>query len=268
MSFKIGFTVEKEHKENTIITAPVHDVQPRKSVVDVYFEDREITCTYYNDKFDLKCGDIVYVEGKLEGVCGRIVNVNYSFKIKLSDYKRVISVADTEVAGKFSIAGTHLITTQCTALPYEQAQSWYMPKSIDDDVVYSSSDETFSLSDLGALKIDEKIAHRGHQYYMENRVVYIEIKNTKARAIVVGSKPYEVEFDYKDGNISNLVCNCYCTANCKHEFACLLQLKETLEIINKDYGDKADSDYLAIISKAVFFRYVIDNNIRGNFTLG
>lgn len=56
--------------------------------------------SYYNDAFDLKCGDIVFVEGKLEGLRGRVVDVAYNFKIKLSDYKKVVSVADTKCAGR------------------------------------------------------------------------------------------------------------------------------------------------------------------------
>lgn len=46
---------------------------------------------YYNDSFDLKVGDFVYVEGKLEGYRGQVTEVNYSFKIKPSDYKKVIA---------------------------------------------------------------------------------------------------------------------------------------------------------------------------------
>ena len=77
-----------------------------------------MTLSYYNDLFDLKVGDIVFVEGKLEGLCGRVVDVTYNFKIKLSDYKRVISVADTEVRGEFFFAGSHFITFDPTVLPY------------------------------------------------------------------------------------------------------------------------------------------------------
>ena len=44
---------------------------------------------------------MVYVDGKLEGQRGRVVEVSYTFKIKLSDYKRVIAVVDTNVSGQF-----------------------------------------------------------------------------------------------------------------------------------------------------------------------
>ena len=103
MAFKIGFTAETEHEERKIENVPVQKETPvvKKSVVEVYFPDRNLTCSYYNDMFNLKRGDIVYVEGKLEGLRGRVVDINYNFKIKLSDYKRVIGVADTDVIGEF-----------------------------------------------------------------------------------------------------------------------------------------------------------------------
>ncbi len=61
-----------------------------------------MTLAYYNDRFDLHCGDLVYVDGKLEGKRGRVVDVNYNFRINLADYKRVIGVADTNVSGRFT----------------------------------------------------------------------------------------------------------------------------------------------------------------------
>lgn len=75
MTFKIGFTAE--HPEEKPITAtytvPQAPVVPRKSVVQVYFAGRNLTLAYYNDRFDLKRGDVVYVDGKLEGMRGRPV---------------------------------------------------------------------------------------------------------------------------------------------------------------------------------------------------
>lgn len=67
------------------------------------------------------------------------------------------------------------------------------------------------------------------------------------------TKPCEVEFQYKEGQISNLFCDCPCGCTCKHEVAALLQLREILEIIKATYADMwADSDYLTIAFKPVF----------------
>ena len=108
MSFKIGFSAEPERKQNyPDITAPKeHRAKAKKSVVDVFFPDRHLTCSYYNDMFDLKVGDIVYVDGKLEGLCGRVTNVNYTFKIKLSDVEEFVRTGKEINApvGQFSAA--------------------------------------------------------------------------------------------------------------------------------------------------------------------
>ena len=119
MKFQIGFTAEQQINESENSTTCDHPVNssPRRSVVQVYFPDQNTTLTYYNDQFDLRCGDLVYVEGKLEGVCGRITDVNYNFKIKVSDYKRVISVVNTSVNGQFFMAGSHFVTFDRKALP-------------------------------------------------------------------------------------------------------------------------------------------------------
>ena len=97
---------------------------------------------------------------------------------------------------------------------------------------------------------------------------YVELKDGKGRAIVKGTEPYEVEFNFANGDISGLVCNCYCTGACKHEFAVMLQLKETLDIVADNYKFVDPDDYLAIVNKVVFFENVIDSKTEGTFTMG
>ena len=83
------------------------------------------------------------------------------------------------------------------------------------------------------MNVSAGIAERGHNYYTENRVRYISLDGSKGYAIVEGSTAYEVEFEYRDGTISGLICSCFCSCSCKHEFAAMLQLKEALGRIEK-----------------------------------
>ena len=272
MAFKIGFTTDNnptKAQTTDFSTMPNHFGTPRKSLVEIFFADRHYTLTYYNDQFDLKCGDLVYVDGKLEGLRGRVTAVNYNFKIKVSDYKRVVAVVDTTVKGEFFTAGSHFITFDRDAIPRKQVLSWFKAPCDDEEEVVSSSDDTsFTLKDPSAMKVTSAVASRGHDYYLENKVRYICLDGTKGYAIVEGSKPYEVEFDYRGGEISKLICSCFCINNCKHELAAMLQLSDLLENIEKHYSDEYErSDYFAAIVKGTLFSYAIDGKEKVSFTL-
>ena len=65
-----------------------------------------------------------------------------------------------------------------------------------------------------------------------------------------------VGFTYVDGQIQNLVCDCFCSYTCKHEFAAMLQLKETLQAIKENYPDQM-TGYFAAVSKAAFFNFAV-----------
>ena len=271
MAFKIGFAAEHPENKPAGVTYTAQQVQaaPRKSVVQVYFADRNMTLAYYNDQFDLHRGDMVYVDGKLEGKRGRVTEVNYNFKIKISDYKRVIAVVDTTVSGQFFMAGSHFVTFDREALPISKAVTWFKAPAKEDDEFVSGSDDTaFRLDDLAGMKVSAVIAECGHDYYMENKVRYISIDGTKGYAIVEGSEAYEVEFEYRNGEISGLICSCFCSYNCKHEFAAMLQLKEILELIGKHYEDEYErTGYFAAINKGTLFAFAIDGKDTGSFTL-
>ena len=271
MKGKIGFvktdyeTKDMENQFNAIKT----EVVARKSLVQVYFPDRDRSYAYYNDQFNLKCGDMVFVEGKLEGLRGRVTDVNYNFKIKLADYKRVIAVVDTNVNGEFYMAGSHFVTFDAKALPRGKVITWFKAPELEEDEFVSGSDETsFLIDDLSGVNISSQIAERGHEYYANNKVRYICIDGNRGYAIVEGSDVYEVEFEYHNREIRNLVCSCFCSYNCKHEFAAMLQLRETLELIEKHYGEiYENSGYFAAVCKGVLFGMAVDGKETGKFVL-
>lgn len=242
---------------------------PKKSLVQVYFPQRGRTLSYYNDQFDLHVGDIVYVDGKLEGLRGRVTAVDYSFKIKLSDYKRVIAAADTRVSGELRMAGSHLAAFDPKTIPYEKIITWFKAPDKEEPVYVSGSDDRgFRLDDLSGMEVSGAIAERGHDYYMENRVVYLCLDCGHGRGIVEGTSPYEIEFDYGGGEIKNLTCSCYCSYPCKHVFAAMLQLRETLKLLEEQDGfDWTGGGYAALISQSVFFSFVIDGKAAGSFVL-
>lgn len=266
----IGFNtrIHRESENETPITTCQETVLPKKSVVQVYFPHRGMGWAYYNDNFDLKVGDFVYVEGKLEGYRGQVTEVNYSFKIKLSDYKKVIAVVDTNVKGDFYLAGSHVVSFDRNAIPFSKVLAWFKAPENDEEYI-SENDATnkFPLDDLSKMKIGHNIAERGYNYYTENKVSFVEIDGTRGHAIVEGSENYEIEFDYCDGEISNLKCSCFCIGACKHKFAAMLQLKESLALITENYENEYN-DYFAIISKGVFMNTIMNKKVSGKISLG
>ncbi len=272
MSNIIGFKPPKE----SITDRPANssnggdkNTTGRKSLVRVWFENRSFECTYYNDEFDLRVGDIVFVEGKCEGERGRVTDVSYSFKIKLSDYKRVIAVADTDVRGELSMLEEHLVSFDRSVMPYSKVYSWFAPPIDEQDVVESDDDTAFLLEDMKGFKVSSLIADRGADYYSRNRVVYLSVDNTSGKAIVQGGRPYTVEFSYQNGEIKNIRCDCYCVGACKHEVATMLQLRDIIrELENSHSTELSDSNYFSAIYKPTFFTHAISTKSGTKLTLG
>ena len=270
MAHKIGFTAEFPETNGASGTFEPQQghIVPRKSVVQVHFTDRNSSLAYYNDLFDLKVGDLVYVEGKMEGIRGRVTQISYNFKIRVSDYKRVITLVDTNVSGEFFMAGSHFVTFDREALPKQQALTWFKAPSNGEDVVTGSDDTGFFLEDLSGMKVTPAIAERGREYYMDNRVRYLCLDGNKGYALVEGGETYEVEFEFYDGEIRGLLCTCFCSYHCKHEFAAMLQLRETLEQLCEFYAEAYEkSGYFAAIHKVSLFAFAIEGRQTGSFTL-
>ena len=78
---KIGFTAtHSENKPEAAVYSVPAQTAPKKSVVQVCFAARNRTLAYYNDQFDLRPGDIVYVDGKLAGLRGQVTEVCITLK--------------------------------------------------------------------------------------------------------------------------------------------------------------------------------------------
>lgn len=266
----IGFNTqitEETPKESPAIHK-TETKEPRKSVVRVYFPHRGTGWAYYNDRFDLKVGDFVYVEGKLEGYRGQVTEINYSFKIRLADYKKVVAVIDTDVKGDIYLAGSHIVSFDKNTIPFSKVVTWFSAPEIGEDYVIGNDDSAgFSLEDLSELKISSETADRGHDYYMNNKVAYVELNGSVGHAVVEGSRNYLVEFEYQNGEISNLKCSCFCSGACKHEVAAMLQLRETLDIILQNYKNEYNG-YLAALSRGVFIDTVMHKKVSGKISLG
>ena len=273
MKHKIGFFVNDNsvvEKEKNVFNHQHNIATARKSLVQVYFWRKKRKLTYYNDMFDLKVGDIVFVDGKLENERGCVVEISYTFKIKPSEYKRVIAVADTDVHGQLFMDHCSFYSFDKETLSKEKVRTWFFPpqNTDDEDVVVSFGDTVFPLNDLNKMKISENAVERGVDYYREGCVRYVSLDKNKGYAIVDGTQFYEVEFEYNDGEISNLLCSCPCSGNCKHNFATMLQQRECLSYIENVLSNEVEyNDYFACVTKSTLFNLILGDKPTGSIIL-
>ncbi|MBE7059341.1 MAG: hypothetical protein E7389_00800 [Ruminococcaceae bacterium] len=266
----IGFDTETNEKTTTpeTVAPQIRPTLPKKSVVQVYFPSRGTGWSYYNDSFDLKVGDLVYVEGKLAGKRGFVTDVNYSFKIKLSDYKKVIAVADTNVKGDFYFANSYFVTFDRNALPPEKILSWFKAPETETEYVCGDYDgDFFPLEEPDKMNISHEKANKGFELYANGNVIYLCIDGSKGVAVIEGTDTYEMEFDYINGEIGNIKCSCFCGYTCKHEFAAVLQLRETVNFINENYRDMFNG-FFASVRKETLLNTSLNNKKIGKISFG
>ena len=168
------------------------------------------------------------------------------------------------------MAGSHFLSFDPATLPTAKITAWFKVPAKEEDIIISSTDDrSFRLNDLKSMDVSDTIAERGLTYYQENRVRYICVDGTKGLAIVEGSEGYySVEFEYHNGEISHLLCDCPCPYTCKHEVASMLQLWETLELIKKHYDDRyTHSGYFAAVCKASLFSFALSGKETGSIEI-
>ncbi len=268
MEFKIGFCTENTStEENKTQTLSANCKEPKKSLVQVRFENSKICLTYFNDKFDLKIGDIVFVDGQYKGIRGYIENINYNFKIKPSQYKRVIAVANTNINGELEFLGEdYFLSFDKTVIPSEKIERWFLPPD-DEEYVCGYDEKSYQLTNQQTLDANPTIADRGFGYFINGNVAYLCLDGSKGSAIVLGEKPYKTEFTFYNGEISRLSCTCPCGYTCKHLVATSFLLDDLLNEINV-FGERfSKTDYFAAINKDLLYKIAIKNITLGKIIL-
>ncbi|MGN1443091.1 MAG: SWIM zinc finger domain-containing protein [Acutalibacteraceae bacterium] len=242
-----------------IKTDPSKAKESKKSVVNVFFSSRNLVLPYYNDQFDLQKGDYVYVSGKLSGQLGMVTEVTYCFKIRLSDYERVIAVADTKIKGEFYGVGSDFITFDSSALPYKKVLSWLKPPALfPEEYVQGSETRSFCLDDLSSMKADGRTVERARDCLADGKIKYVSVCGKHGRAIAVGREVYEIELKIDNGMISDLFCSCYHTDYCCHSVAAVFRLREILDIIENDYRTEYEKNgCFCVVDKNLFLRFSV-----------
>ena len=220
------------------------------TLVQVYFVAKDDAFLYLCEDIILHEGDHVYVSGKMKDTLGIVVDVRHQFKVRPSKYERVIAKIDTQLQGEFKIFNRLLLSFDRKSLGKEKISQWFFSPQGEEPYISTYRPAPFPLDDLTQFPIEHARLERGLQYYKEQRVVYMCIDDRYGYAIVRGSEYYEVEFEYNNGIIEDISCNCYCDGHCKHEFAVLLELQYMLQIVESEFKNEYSKNrYVATIDK-------------------
>lgn len=258
----IGFAdTEKEQieKETMAVAEEAAEETPVRSLVKIHFASRNQTLDYYNDLFDLKEGDRVFVTGKLSGVCGRVISVSTKFRIKLSDYQKVISKADMKIGGTFKSIFDKMVSFDEGALPPERFRTWVLPpKDENEEIICGDGFEV----DLENFERNEDIDHgvlaRGVE--LCDKAAYINVTNGKGIAYVHGTRWYEITFNIDGCKVSDISCDCPYPYFCKHTVALLVILRAFYH--QEGFGAKGS---FTAIDRDLFWQSVAE--IKGSITL-
>lgn len=228
------------------------------TLVQVYFVAKDDAFLYLCEDIILHEGDHVYVSGKMKDTLGIVVDVRHQFKVRPSKYERVIAKIDTQLQGEFKIFNRLLLSFDRKSLGKEKISQWFFSPQGEEPYISTYRPAPFPLDDLTQFPIEHARLERGLQYYKEQRVVYMCIDDRYGYAIVRGSEHYEVEFEYNNGIIEDISCNCYCDGHCKHEFAVLLELQYMLQIVESEFKNEYSKNrYVATIDKDMVWQMSI-----------
>lgn len=98
----------------------------------------------------------------------------------------------------------------------------------------------------------ELILNRGLDYYHRGFVKDIEIREDFIEASVYGSRVYNIKIKLKDGNITNMKCDCpyaFDGSDCKHMAAVLFGADDA-EPINEEYSKEIRESLVDLVNGA------------------
>ena len=220
-----------------------------KRLVEVEFEGYR-KYVYFSDIERIAVGDCVRVNGKLEESVGVVQNVRSSFKKPDFEMKWVEEILDNDVSGEYFTLDQDLVSTNCR-LTVKKFMTLSGVVYKENEAVFDNETEidleTFTKSEL----FTEAVKLRGEQIFEDEEVLFISLQDGIGKAIVYGSKLYEIDFRCKNGKITNMACDCPCFDECKHEYALLLKLRAFCKKFYKTHQEQnfvvCNKDFLGTI---------------------
>ena len=169
--------------------------------------------------------------------------------------KKVLSVADTNVKAEFKATDTHFVTKDTEQLNFKKVITWFKPNYLNAEYIDRHNDSQYhAMWEDCELNVPVSVIKKGIEYYENERVLFLEVGETLAYAIVAGDEYYITEFEVDESMIGEGVCSCKCFGTCKHIIATKLLLKELV--------DKGFVPPFCAISKAVLMKFTNPQTIK------
>lgn len=243
----VGFGQNDTNQVENKLARTVSVDAPVRSLVSINFERMNHALTYYNDQFDLKPGDRVFVTGKLEGEIGIVESVTTKFRIKLADYQKVIALAQTPMHGTYSPKGTIMRSYDPEALSPNEFRQWILPPKAngdnpEDEIIFGDGFEIPLDDPSSADGVDPAVFDRAINLCRSGKVAFVSVRNGEGKAFVRGSCWYEIDFTLRNNLLQEAYCECPYAGLCKH----LLAVSVIISVM-RQHGDlEIDRDFTLI----------------------
>lgn len=220
-----------------------------KNLVQVKFDDG-LTLMYFSVLPEIKVGDVVTVDGKMENQIAVVIKVLSSFKKPKFDMKWIVSVIDNDIAGVYFKIENDVVSLNSN-LTIDKFMNIYAGAKYKENTAIGEDDIELNLETLEESELfeDEFVKERGRLLYKNNAVQYIYLKDGVGKAVVRGNNDwYEIDFRCRKGRITYLACDCPYFGACKHLYAFLLKLRDFSKKFYKQYNE----DSFVMCSKGCF----------------
>ncbi|MCI6360592.1 MAG: hypothetical protein MR773_01865 [Eubacterium coprostanoligenes] len=217
----------------------------KSCVVTVRFENGK-EYPYFNDRFELEKGDKVFVDGKLFGKLGTVIDKTYQFKVSKSFYKYVINKLDFDVHSDFEPAFGFMIAKGNDIVDNDQFVSWFKPPFIptDEDPIPEEYfiGEGYSQK-IGELEIDGDTIQEAVNILHDDALKGILVKDGVGVAVMKDSdKTHIIDFKINGDSITDMYCDCMDAYFCEH----LAGFCIVLDMFIKDKHITTDDSFFAI----------------------
>ncbi len=231
-----------------------------KNLVEVDFNDG-FFLSYFSDLPEIKKGDLVTVEGKMENHIGLVTKVLSTFKKPNFDMKWVEKVLDADLSGDYFQWEDDVVSAN-SKMTAEQFYSMGLERRYRDNPVLHLENmrEDFHLS-MDQAFTDEVVKLKGKSLYQSNAVAFVALADGRGKAVVLGlSDWYEIDFGYRNGVVTYLSYDCPCFDHCKHEYALTLWLERFTKLFCREHGEN-----FVVCKRTLFLKAL--QHAKGHITL-